>query len=161
MVDGLFMNLYFLIKTAHIISATILFGTGLGIAFFMFRSRFTGDLREKFFALRTTVLADYLFTAPAAIIQPSTGVWLIWGGGFDGTELWLSLTYILYGLAALCWLPVVWIQIRLKQIVATCLSSGEPLPQHYHRLFGIWFLLGWPAFIGLVVIFCLMVVKPS
>lgn len=154
------MDLYFLIKTVHIISATILFGTGLGIAFFMFRSRFTDDLREKFFALRTTVLADYLFTAPAAVIQPATGAWLIWQGGFDAAELWLSATYSLYGLAALCWLPVVLIQIRLKQIVTTCLSSGEPLPQQYHRLFRIWFLLGWPAFIGLVVIFCLMVVKP-
>jgi len=154
------MDLYLLIKIVHIISAAVLFGTGLGIAFFMFQSRFTDDLREKFFPLRTTVLADYLFTAPAAIVQPATGAWLIWQSGFDGTELWLSVTYGLYALAALCWLPVVWIQIQLKQIVATCLSSGEPLPQRYHRLFRVWFLLGWPAFIGLVGIFYLMVVKP-
>ena len=75
------MNAYLLIKTVHIIIATVLFGTELGIAFFMFRSRYTGCLREKFFAIRTTVLADYIFTAPAAMLQPATGAWLIWDAG--------------------------------------------------------------------------------
>jgi uncharacterized membrane protein len=155
------MNLYFLIKTIHIISATILFGTGLGIAFFMFRSWHTKDLHEKFFAIRTTVLADYIFTAPAAVIQPATGAWLIWNAGFPWTDDWLLVTYVLYMIAALCWLPVVWIQIRLKQIVAACLFSQDPLPPVYHRLFRLWFLLGWPAFIGLVTVFFLMVQKPA
>lgn len=155
------MDLYVLVKTLHIISATILFGTGLGIAFFMFRSWFTDHLREKSFALRTTVLADYVFTAPAAVVQPATGVWLIWNGGFDGTESWLLVTYGLYVVAALCWLPVVWIQIRLKHIVAACLASDEPLPPNYHRRFRIWFCLGWPAFAALVAIFFLMVLKPA
>lgn len=80
------MSAYFLIKTIHIISGTILFGTGLGIAFFMFRSRFTRDLHEKLFALRTTVLADCLFTAPAAVLQPLTGGWLIWNDGLRWTD---------------------------------------------------------------------------
>ncbi len=155
------MDLYFFIKTIHVISATILFGTGLGIAFFMFRSWFAQDLREKFFALRTSVLADYLFTAPAAVIQPATGAWLIWNGGFPWTDDWLLVTYALYAIAALCWLPVVWIQIRLKHVVMACLSSHAPLPLEYHRLFRLWFFLGWPAFIGLVAVFFLMVVKPT
>ncbi len=103
------MSAYFIIKTIHIVSATILFGTGLGIAFFMFRSWFTRDLHEKFFALRTTVLADYLFTAPAAVLQPVTGAWLVWNDGFEWTDGWLLATYILYAIAAGCWLPVVWI----------------------------------------------------
>ena len=153
------MSPYLLIKTIHVISATILFGTGLGIAFFMFRSRFTDDLREKFFAIRTTVFADYLFTAPAAVLQPATGAWLILHGEFGWTDDWLLASYILYLIAALCWLPVVWVQIRLKQIVATCLSSGHSLPARYHRLFRVWFLLGWPAFLGLMAVFFLMVVK--
>lgn len=103
------MNLYFIIKTLHVISATVLFGTGLGIAFFMFCSRFTSNLHEKFFAIQTTVLADYLFTAPAAVIQPVTGAWLILRGGFGWDEGWLLASYALYALAAVCWLPVVWI----------------------------------------------------
>lgn len=154
------MDLYLFIKTIHVVSATILFGTGLGIAFFMFRSRSTRDLHEKFFAIRTTVLADYIFTAPAAVVQPMTGAWLIWNGGFRWTDEWLVVTYVLYAIAALCWLPVVWIQIQIKLIVAACLSSQRPLPAEYHRLFRLWFLLGWPAFIGLVAVFFLMVLKP-
>ncbi len=155
------MNTYLLVKTVHVITATILFGTGLGIAFFMFRSRFTDSLQEKFFAIRTTVLADYLFTAPAAVLQPATGAWLIWEGGFRWDDGWLTATYALYAIAAACWLPVVWIQIRLKRIVAGCLSLSKPLPDEYHRLFRVWLLLGWPAFMGLVTVFFLMVAKPS
>ncbi len=151
---------YLLVKTVHIVSATILFGTGLGIAFFMYRSRWTDDLSQKLFAIRTTVIADCIFTAPAAILQPTTGAWLVWTGGFQWDAGWLIASYILYAIAALCWLPVVWIQIKLKRIVAACLSSGVPLPEHYYRLFRIWFLLGWPAFTGLVAVFLLMVVKP-
>lgn len=155
------MDWYTLIKTAHILSATILFGTGMGIAFFMFRSHFTDDLAEKYFAARTTVLADWCFTLPAVIIQPVTGAWLVWHLGFDWMETWLVVTYALYALAGLCWLPVVGIQLRLKQMIMQARSSGTDLPQSYHRLFRWWFLLGWPAFGGLIVIFLMMVVKPA
>jgi uncharacterized membrane protein len=155
------MSAYFIIKTIHIVSATILFGTGLGIAFFMFRSWFTRDLHEKFFALRTTILADYLFTAPAAVLQPVTGAWLVWNDGFEWTDGWLLATYILYAIAAGCWLPVVWIQIRLKQIVTSCVATDAPLPREYDRLFRLWFILGWPAFLGLIAIFFLMVTRPG
>jgi uncharacterized membrane protein len=154
-------NAYLLIKTVHIITATILFGTGLGIAFLMFRSRFSDRIQEKFFAVRTTVVADCLFIAPAAVLQPATGAWLIWHGGLQWTDGWLVATYVLYAVAAVCWLPVVGIQIRLRQIVAACLASGDPLPARYYRLSRIWFILGWPAFVGLVAVFFLMVLKPS
>lgn len=155
------MDWFATIKTLHIISATILFGTGLGVAFFMFRSRFTDDIHEKLYAARNTVLADYLFTFPAAILQPLTGLWLINAAGYAWDELWLLVTYGLYLLAAACWLPVVWIQIQLKTMLIAASESGSPLPDRYNRLFRIWFTLGWPAFIGLVVIFFLMVTKPT
>jgi uncharacterized membrane protein len=154
------MDLYSIVKVLHVISATILFGTGLGIAFFMFRSQFADDLQQKLYAVRTTVLADYLFTAPAAVVQPLTGLWLVWKGGFTWSDSWLVATYAIYILAALCWLPVVWIQIALKNMLIHSVASGTPLPERYHSLFRIWFLLGWPAFIGLVVVFFLMVIKP-
>jgi uncharacterized membrane protein len=155
------MHLYAVVKTIHIISATMLFGTGLGTAFFMWRSRFTDDLRAKYFAARTTVLADYLFTAPAVIVQPATGFWLMREGGYQGTESWLAATFLLYIIAGLCWLPVVWIQLQLKRIIADSLRANELLPARYHRLFRVWIMLGWPAFIGLVVVFFLMVLKPN
>lgn len=155
------MDLYQTTKTLHILSSTILFGTGIGIAFFMFRSYFTNNIHEKFYAARNTVLADYLFTFPAIVIQPVSGVALILMAGFDWTSTWLVATYAIYFVAGLCWLPVVWIQIQLKKMCQYSVEYGTELPAHYHRLFKIWFLLGWPAFAGLMVIFYLMVAKPA
>lgn len=154
------MDLYLIIKTLHIISATILFGTGIGIAFFMLCSHFTDNIHEKFYAARNTVLADYFFTLPAVIVQPATGIWLVWYGPYDWMDAWLVVTYAIYIMAGLCWMPVVWIQIQLKNMLATAAETGETLPERYYRFFKIWFVLGWPAFIGLVVVFFLMVFKP-
>ncbi len=154
------MDPYLAVKTLHILSSTILFGTGLGIAFFMAMSFFTSDIHEKFYAIRTTVLADYLFTAPAVVIQPLSGAWLVWQGGYDWSDLWLVWTYALYAIAGLCWLPVVAIQIKLKTIMRDCVAGGKEVPEQFHKLFRWWFLLGWPAFLGLIGVFFLMVMKP-
>lgn len=155
------MDLYSLVKTLHILSSTVLFGTGLGIAFFMFCSRHAKNIHEKYYATRFTVIADYLFTAPAVIIQPLSGLWLISHGGFDPMAFWLKATYALYMIAGVCWLPVVWIQIQLRHMAEQSAASGVDLPERYHRLFTIWFWLGWPAFISLLAIFYLMVAKPE
>ncbi len=155
------MDWYPLVKTIHVISSTVLFGTGLGIAFFMLRSYFTDDIHQKLYAAENTVLADYLFTFPAAILQPLTGFWLIDAAGYEWTELWLLITYSIYVVAGACWLPVVWIQTQLKKMLIRATVNGTPLPEKYHELFRIWFLLGWPAFIGLIVVFFLMVSKPA
>lgn len=154
------MDTYFIIKTLHIIGSTILFGTGIGIAFFMYASKYTQNLHEKYFAARMTVLADYIFTTPAVILQPATGIWLIVNGGYGAHDLWLSATYGLYVLAGICWLPVVWIQIQLRKMLRDAVQHNTALPARYHKLFRIWFYLGWPAFISLIIIFFLMVVKP-
>jgi len=154
------MDVYLLVKTIHIISSTILFGTGIGIAFFMFLSSYTQNLSERYFAARFTVLADYIFTAPAVILQPVSGVWLIMKGGYDPHAFWLQSTYALYLLAGLCWLPVVWIQIQLRAMLSHAVETGSELPDRYHHLFKIWFMLGWPAFLSLIAIFWLMVSKP-
>lgn len=154
------MDLYLIIKTTHILSSTILFGTGIGIAFFMFRSTYTGNLQEKFYAAKNTVLADYVFTFPAVIVQPLSGVALIYLAGYNWTDFWLTATYVIYIVVGLCWLPVVWIQIQLKNMIADALENGSELPAQYHRLSKVWLLLGWPAFIGLIIVFFLMVAKP-
>ena len=123
-------------------------------------THFTDNPREKFYASRNTVLTDYLFTWPAVIIQPLTGFWLIHEVGYGWTNLWLMLTYGIYIIAGACWLLVVWIRIQLKKMIAKSLKTGADPPERYHRLFKIWFILGWPAFVGLVIVFFLMVAKP-
>lgn len=155
------MDLYITTKTLHVLSSTILFGTGIGIAFFMFQSWFTNNVHEKLYAARNTVLADYLFTFPAAVIQPASGVALILMAGFDWASPWLMATYVIYIIAGLCWLPVIWIQIQLKKLCKYAVDNDSELPERYHKLFKVWFLLGWPAFVGFVVIFYLMVAKPA
>lgn len=155
------MNAYGVVKTIHILSATILFGTGLGTAFFFWRAHTKGDEPGRLSAVRTTVVADWLFTAPAVVLQPVTGAWLISRSGLQWDDLWLVATYALYAVAGLCWMPVVAIQIRLKRMLERA-AAGEPLDQlRYHALFRIWFALGWPAFGGLIVVFFLMVMKPG
>ncbi|MEX0297942.1 MAG: DUF2269 family protein [Kordiimonas sp.] len=154
------MDTYSLVKTLHVIGSTILFGTGIGIAFFMFRSHFTDDIHEKLYAARNTVLADYIFTFPAVIIQPITGFWLVSQSAYEWNETWLVITYGLYVLAGLCWLPVVWIQIQLKKMLQSAAVEDKPLPNRYNKLFRLWFLLGWPAFLGLIVVFYMMVTRP-
>jgi uncharacterized membrane protein len=154
------MNTYLVVKTLHIISATIMFGTGIGIATFMFLGHLSPDRAARAFATRTTVRADFLFILPAVIVQPLSGAWLIFRGGFAWNDYWLVLTYALYVLAGACWLPVVAIQMRMKAMLeaqARGLAFDEAACK---RLFRLWFMLGWPAFGGLVVVFWLMVAKP-
>lgn len=155
------MDAYFLVKTLHIISAAILFGTGIGIANFMFFGHLSGQPQERAFAARMTVKADFLFTLPAVIVQPLSGAWLIWQGGFAWNDYWLTLTYGLYILAGLCWVPVVAIQMKMK-VMLEAAARGEVFDSiAYGRLFRSWFILGWPAFGGLVIVFWLMVTKPT
>jgi len=154
-------DLYSIVKTVHVISATVLFGTGLGIAFFFFCAHRSMDLAARLFAARTTVIADFAFTLPAVVVQPVSGAWLIYLSGSTGTETWLVVTYVLYFVAGLCWIPVVWIQIRLRALLRNAAANKTALPNSYERLFRWWFALGWPAFTALVIVFFLMVLKPS
>lgn len=155
------MDGYLLVKTVHIVSATILFGTGLGIAFFFLMGMRSGDPVGAYFAARTTAIADMIFTLTAGIVQPMTGFWLVWAVGYDPMADWLVATYVLYVVALVCWLPVVWLQLRMRDMLAMQLR-GEPFDQpSFDRYFRIWFVLGWPAFFGLVAMFWLMVAKPG
>lgn len=155
------MEPYLLMKTLHILSATVLFGTGAGTAFFMLSGMRSPVPAARRFAAATTVRADFLFTLPAGIVQPLSGAWLIWRGGFDWTDKWLVATYGLYLLAFACWVPVVAVQLRIRRML-DAEAAGAPLDAAaLARLVRWWFALGWPAFGGLVVIFYLMVAKPS
>jgi uncharacterized membrane protein len=155
------MDFYMLVKTLHIVSATIVFGTGIGIANFMFFGDRSGLAQERAFAARMTVTADFLFTLPSVIIQPVSGAWLVWHGGFLWNDYWLVLTYCLYLLAGACWVPVVIIQMRMRAMLEAQQRGAAFNEATYNRLFRAWFVFGWPAFGGLLVIFWLMVTKPT
>jgi uncharacterized membrane protein len=154
------MDAYTLVKTLHILSATILFGTGLGTAFFFWSARQGADA-ARLYAARTTVRADFLFTLPAVVVQPATGAWLIVRAGYDPGALWLGVTFALYLLAGACWVPVVWIQARMARMMADKVAGGAFDAARYERLRRIWFALGWPAFAAVIAIFFLMVAKPA
>lgn len=151
---------YSLVKALHILSATILFGAGVGTAFFFWSSRKADD-SARLFAARTTVRADFIFTLPAVVLQPLTGFWLIALTGMDWTDRWLVVSYALYLLAGLCWLPVVWIQYRMMRMLERKVAGAAFDPMQFERLRRAWFILGWPAFGGLAVVVYLMVARPS
>lgn len=149
---------YGLIKTLHIISATILFGTGLGTAYFMWSANRTRDARVVAATARHVVRADWLFTTPTVVFQPLSGAWLVHAAGYPWNG-WVGLSLGLYALAGLCWLPVVWLQIRMRDTAHLAAANGPALPHTYWRDASIWFWLGVPAFVAMVGVFFLMVFK--
>jgi uncharacterized membrane protein len=154
-------ELYLGLRTLHILSATILFGTGLGTAFFMAMAHRGGDPRSIATVARIVVIADFRFTAPAAVVQPASGIALAWLGGIDPLASWLVAAYLLYALAGACWLPVLRLQIRIRDLARDAVAADRPLPPAYRRCMAIWFALGWPAFLAFLAIFWLMVAKPD
>ncbi|MBU2982939.1 DUF2269 domain-containing protein [Lentibacter algarum] len=155
------MDAYLTVKFLHILSSTVLFGTGMGTAFQMVWAMRTGKPETIHSVASGVVIADWVFTTPAGIIQPLTGLWLISLQGYEFTEPWLLVTYALYVLALACWLPVVHLQMRIRDLAKTALNTGTGLPQKARKAYKIWFSLGWPAFIALVGVFWLMVSKPD
>jgi uncharacterized membrane protein len=153
------MDYYLLLKTVHIVSATILFGTGLGTAFHMWMSHLSGSVPAIAVAARNTVIADFLFTTPAVVVQPATGVLLAVHAGIPLTEDWLLLSIGLYLVTGACWVPVVWLQVRMHRLADAAVAAGTALPDRYYRYAWCWFSLGWPAFGAVLAIFYLMVFK--
>lgn len=152
---------YLWVKWLHVLSATVLFGTGIGTAFHMFATHLRGDVTAIAAMSRNTVLADWLFTATAGVVQPLTGFLMVYLSGQDPYESWLIATYVLYGIAGLCWLKVVRLQYRMKALASVAAERGDALPEDYHRAMKHWFILGWPAFAALMIVFLLMVMKPD
>lgn len=153
--------LYQWIKLIHIISSTLLFGTGLGSAFYMYRANRTRNPNVMLFAARNVVIADWIFTTPSVVVQPLTGFTMIYLAGYAVSSAWIVWSLILYVFVGACWIPVVYLQIRMHRLLKQTVARNEALPEKYWRDFRIWFTLGWPAFIGVLVIFWLMLLKPS
>jgi uncharacterized membrane protein len=153
--------LYFVLKFAHVIGAAVLLGTGAGIAFFMLLAHRDGRPQVVAGVARIVVIADFLFTATAVVAQPVTGVWLALHVGYPLTEGWILVSVFLYLLTGAFWLPVVWMQMRMRDLAAAAARDAAPLPADYHRLFQLWFAFGFPAFAAVMAIFWLMIQRPS
>jgi uncharacterized membrane protein len=152
---------YLIWKYLHVVGATVLLGTGIGIAFFMLMAHRSGDAS---FVARTAshvVLADILFTATAVVAQPVTGYFLIRESGLPMSEGWIVASLVLYALTGLFWLPVLWMQARMRDLAQEAALTGAALPESYHRLFRLWFAFGFPAFGSVVLIVWLMISKPQ
>jgi uncharacterized membrane protein len=155
------MTEYYVLKFLHVIGATVLLGTGAGIAFFMLMAHRTGDTAVVAGVARIVVIADYVFTTTAVILQPITGVLLARSVGYELTEGWIVASNGLYLFTGAFWLPVVWMQARMRTLAGDAAAAGTLLPDEYHRLFRNWFWFGFPAFGAVMVIFWLMIARPE
>lgn len=155
------MELFWVAKWLHILGACVLFGTGMGIAFFLWTAHRSGGAAEVAHVATWVVRADWLFTLTSGVLQPISGSALIVLGGHDPWSAWLLAAYALYALALACWVPVVWIQLRVRDLAVAAAASGTPLPPRYTTLMRWWFALGWPAFAALLAVFALMIVRPQ
>jgi len=154
------MTTYLALKWLHIMSATLMFGTGLGSAFYKWTTDRSGDVRAIAIVMERVVLADWLFTTPTVILQPATGLWMAHLAGIPFTHGWVACALGLYILAGLCWLPVVWQQIEMRNLARQAAQQGVNLPERYAQLCRRWFWLGMIAFNALIAVYFLMVFKP-
>ena len=152
---------YQIAKWLHILSSTVLFGTGLGSAYYMFFASLSRNAAATALVVRQVVWADWVFTATAVAFQPLSGLYLAHLMGLSPLDTaWIRWSFYLYFLAGACWLPVVGLQIRMRRIAEAAAREGVPLPARYFRLLWAWTALGVPAFAALVIVFWLMVAKP-
>jgi uncharacterized membrane protein len=152
---------YLLVKWIHILSSTLLFGTGLGSAFYMYFASRSRDPRVVAAVVRYVVIADWSFTTPSIILQPLSGFYLLHLLGYPLTTPWVMWSVALFLLAGAAWLPVVWMQIRMRNMAIAAVGAGNSLPATYWRYLKVWIALGVVAFVSLVAVFYLMVAKPS
>lgn len=152
---------YVVLKWLHVLSSTVLFGTGLGSAYYMFLASRTRDPRTIATVVGHVVVADAIFTTSTIVFQPLSGWRMAHLAGLPLTTPWIAWSFALYLLAGACWLPVVWMQVRMRGMAERAAADGTSLPEVYDRWLRIWVALGVPAFASLVAVFWLMVAKPG
>lgn len=153
------MSAYLLVKWLHILSSVIIVGTGFGTAFYLYFCNRSGNVEAIAEVSRLVVRADTWFTTPAVIFQPLSGFWLVWQGGWDPLSGWIAVSLGLFVLTGVCWLPVLWLQLRLRDMARDAQAHGWPLPAAYWRFARYWERLGYPAFAMMIMVFLLMVGK--
>ncbi|PIB25842.1 hypothetical protein BFP76_12630 [Amylibacter kogurei] len=155
------MDYAMILRFIHVLGAITLMGTGAGIAFFMLMAHRTHDAKLIAHTAAIVVIADTIFTATAAIVQPISGYLLAKETGWFLNEGWLLLSIFLYIFVGIFWLPVVWIQIQLRNFARESVYKNIGLTHEYYRLFRLWFIAGFPAFGAMLVIIWLMLVRPD
>jgi uncharacterized membrane protein len=150
---------YLVLKYLHILSGAVLFGTGAGIAFFMFTTHRSRNLDAMRVVSRHVILADWIFTATAVVVQPITGVWMMLERGWSLTSTWFIATAALYAAVGVCWIPVVLLQYRMAQLLQAA-PNHDALGNDYYRAFRLWVALGVPAFMMMLALYALMIFKP-
>jgi uncharacterized membrane protein len=153
------LDSYSYLKLLHILSATILAGTGVGTAFFMFMANRSENIQAIAITTKHVVLADWIFTTPAIVIQLVTGVWLMKILNYSFSSPWFILAFGLFIFIGVCWIPVVFIQYQIRTIAITQIKEGK-IEQRFRKLMRRWTILGIHAFIAIIIIFWIMVVKP-
>ena len=152
---------YFILKYLHVIGGIVILGTGTGIAFFLLMAHLSRDPAFIGKTAAVVVKADILFTATAVILQPVTGYLLALELGLPLSEPWIAASLILYGIAGVFWLPVIWMQARMRDLALAAAAKKTDLPPAYHRLFRLWFAFGFPGFGAVALIVWLMIAKPG
>lgn len=149
------------LKLLHVVSASVLFGTRLGGAWYLWRAERGGDPAATAVVARNVLLAELLFTTPAAIVQPVTGLALARVLGIPLGTPWLAASLGLYVAVGLAWLPLLWMEYRLAVLARDCSATGQALPAAFRRLVRAWHALEWPVFAAVLVLFWLMVFRPG
>lgn len=153
-------TLFLALKYLHVLGAIVILGTGSGIAFFMLMAHRSHDAAFIARTARVVVLADFVFTATAIVAQPVTGYFLMRATGVRFTDTWITASLALFVMAGGFWLPVIWMQQRMRDLAARAAADSAPLPPAYHRLFRLWFIYGFPGFGAVLAILWLMIAKP-
>ncbi|MBR0905994.1 DUF2269 domain-containing protein [Bradyrhizobium liaoningense] len=154
------MTLYFLVKFLHVLGAIVILGTGSGIAFFMLMAHRTNDAEFISRTASVVVIADAIFTLSAVILQPVSGGLLMMLSATPITERWLLASLALYALAGLFWVPVVFMQIEMRDLARKAAGQRAALPERYFVLVRRWFAFGFPGFGATILILWLMIAKP-
>ena len=153
-------TLFLAVKYLHVLGAVVILGTGTGIAFFLLMAHLSRDAAFVARTARVVVLADFVFTAVAVALQPVTGYLLMRADGARFADSWIAASLALFAVAGGFWLPVVWMQRRMRDLAQGAAAAGAPLPAAYHRLFRLWFVYGFPGFGAVLLILWLMIAKP-
>lgn len=155
------MTTYLILKWIHILSSVLLVGTGFGSAFYLYFVHRTRNIPAIAAVAKLVVRADFWFTTPTIILQPLSGYALMQLSGYSFTQTWLVWTLFLYGLAGVCWLPVVWLQLRMADMAIVAEKDQTSLPSVYWQYARYWEWLGYPAFVAMLAVYGLMVFKPN